>query len=156
MTTEETDRFIDSAHELAETMRLSRPLPIPRRPLTGEDIMSNEIKVDDEFEIRVRVVKEAIKKTIRVEVLGVDLLPVGCTRTSVVLWEEELLAARRLPRPIKVGDRVTWGASLVSLEVLCIHGDQAFLGNPEFIEDKKSVANPWVNVKPLSELIFVS
>lgn len=62
--------------------------------------MSDEIRVGDRFEITVEVVAD------EGSALGLRAICVRSASSSFYLSSSELLSGRRLPRTIKVGDRV--------------------------------------------------
>ena len=88
---------------------------------------------------------------------------VGCT-VSVVggkdalatsfMWPVELDAGRLKPRPIKVGDRVTWGSAYYDCEVLGIRGEEAWLGEARRVDDGRPY-HYRTEVQPVSQLVKV-
>lgn len=71
----------------------------------------------------------------------------------------ELDAGALVPRPIKVGDRVTWGAGRVDSEVIAIRGGEACLVDERWIGSGKpytGLAAQNFRVIPVSQLEKVS
>lgn len=67
--------------------------------------------------------------------------------SPVAIFERTLNLGTLVPRPIKVGDRVTWGTGYYSYEVLGIHGGEAWLGerwrhNGEIPDDMGTITRP--------------
>jgi len=60
-----------------------------------------------------------------------------------------------MPRPIQVGDRVTWGNDTVDYEVLVIREGGACLADAR-IRDSHEVVNDGLLVAPVSSLVKVS
>lgn len=110
--------------------------------------MSNDIKAGDRFEITVEVMA--------IQGGGFWCRPLGApTDDRNNIAESALLSGRRLPRAIKVGDRVTWGARLLTFEVLCIHGERAWLGNAVRVDTKEPASRTWFDTQHLSDLTLI-
>ena len=71
------------------------------------------------------------------------------------LTPAELNTNTLMPRPIQVGDRVTWGNDTVDYEVLVIREGGACLADAR-IRDSHEVVNDGLLVAPVSSLVKVS
>lgn len=91
-----------------------------------------EIRVGDEFEVRVRVRGPSLQYSNAFRVEAVNAVEEDC----VSFYRETLLASKRVARPIAVGDRVRGRPAQGSLvgAVVAICGDEAWInqGTPEF------------------------
>jgi len=88
--------------------------------------------------------------------VGCAVSVVGCedALATSFMWPVELDAGRLKPRPIKVGDRVTWGSRYMGYEVLGIHGRDAWLGNAFYVDTGDPSTKPTI-VEPVSQLVKV-
>lgn len=89
--------------------------------------MTEEIKVGDRFLVEVEVVRiDPANTPGTISTYSCNIHKAGMTWP---LPRAVLHACKRLPRQIKVGDRVTWGDKMFSYEVMHIHDGYAFMWN---------------------------
>jgi len=103
-------------------------------------------EVGDEITLTVRVIEAAPPKGVCVEIVGAK------RPWHRYLTSAELDAGTLAPRPVKVGDRVTWGG-WADYEVLAIHGEEACLANGRFFD---GVLRRGMCVAPVTSLTKVS
>lgn len=77
-------------------------------------------------------------------------------RCGYGMFETELDAGRLKPRPIKVGDRVTWGSRYHSYEVFGIRDGDACLVDERYLDTGAPGLRSGFRIEPLSQLEKVS
>lgn len=90
--------------------------------------------------------------------VGCTVSVVGCedALATSFMWPVELDAGRLKPRPIKVGDRVTWGVGVVSYDVFGIREGYAVLTDGRCVDGTPYLHREMpFEVQPVSLLVKV-
>ena len=81
---------------------------------------------------------------------------IGASKDAVRNWMHpcQLDAGRLKPRPIKVGDRVTWGSGDIDYELILVRGDDACLTDGR-VRGSRALYHTGLVVFPVSQLVKV-
>jgi len=103
-------------------------------------------EVGDKIMLTVRVTETVPPKGAYVAAAG--------SKGNWYLTSAELDAGTLMPRPIQVGDRVTWGGRVLDYEVIAICGEEACLADGRGRDSREVFRNKML-VVPVSSLVAV-
>ena len=102
-------------------------------------------RIGDEVTLTVRITAAAPPGGVYVEIVG--------AKGHRYLTPADLDTGTLVPRPIQVGDRVTWGDRMADYEVLALRGGDACLGGPRICGVLQMPGG--LRVAPVSSLVKV-
>jgi len=110
---------------------------------------SRQYNSGDEITLTVRVIEDVSGEIKPSSLWCCQVL--GSKGNGVLLANGDLDAGTLTPRPIQVGDRVTWGSRREDYEVLLLRGEEACLGDTRVY----GVLREGMCVAPVSSLVTV-